>query len=87
MFGEQAPFYKVLYNELNALRKAEDSLFVCIGTSGQVLDVADFSGFAKNSILNNLEKTELDEYFSKSYNLPATQAAALIEADVDEFFS
>ena len=49
--------------------------------------MADFSIFAKNSILNNLEKTELYEYFSKSYNLPATQAAALIEADVDEFFS
>ena len=87
MFGEQAPFYKVLYNELNALRKAKDSLFVCIGTSGQVLDVASFAKYAKNSILNNLEKTELDEYFSKSYNLPATQAAALIEADVDKFFS
>ena len=87
MFGEQAPFYKVLYNELNALRKAEDSLFVCIGTSGQVLDVAGYTKYAKKSILNNLEKTELDEYFSKSYNLPATQAAALIEADVDEFFS
>ena len=87
MFGEQAPFYATLYHELEDLRYAEDSLFVCIGTSGQVLDVAGYTKYAKKSILNNLEKTELDEYFSKSYNLPATQAAALIEADVDEFFS
>ncbi|MDO2409199.1 hypothetical protein [Campylobacter magnus] len=49
--------------------------------------MAGYTKYAKKSILNNLEKTELDEYFSKSYNLPATQAAALIEADVDEFFS
>ena len=87
MFGEQAPFYATLYHELEDLRYAEDSLFVCIGTSGQVLNVAGFAKYAKKSILNNLEKTELDEYFSKSYNLPATQTAALIEADVDEFFS
>lgn len=87
MFGEAAPFYATLYHELEALRYAKNSLFVCIGTSGQVLDVAGYTKYAKKSILNNLEKTELDEYFSKSYNLPATQAAALIEADVDEFFS
>ena len=87
MFGEQAPFYATLYHELEDLRYAEDSLFICIGTSGQVLDVASFAKYAKNSILNNLDKSDIDHAFSKCYIEKATTAAPKIEADIEKFFS
>ncbi|MCI7586355.1 MAG: NAD-dependent deacetylase [Campylobacter sp.] len=87
MFGEAAPFYATLYHELEDLRYAEDSLFVCIGTSGQVLNVAGYAKYAKKSILNNLEKSDIDYAFSKCYIEKATAAAAKIEADIEKFFS
>ena len=87
MFGEAAPFYATLYHELEALRYAKNSLFVCIGTSGQVLDVAGYTKYAKKSILNNLEKSDIDHAFSKCYIEKATTAAPKIEADIEKFFS
>ena len=60
---------------------------MCIGTSGAVLNVAAFANYAKFSILNNYEETELNLAFSKSYTEKATTAAAKIEKDIDEFFS
>ncbi|MEE3712462.1 Sir2 family NAD-dependent protein deacetylase [Campylobacter sp. CLAX-7218-21] len=87
MFGEAAPFYATLYHELEVLRYAKNSLFVCIGTSGQVLDVASFAKYAKNSILNNLDKSDIDHAFSKCYIEKATTAAPKIEADIEKFFS
>lgn len=86
MFGEMAPFYKNLYDELDALKKAQDSLFVCIGTSGEVLNVGAFANYANFSILNNYEETTLNLAFDKSYTERATTAAAKIEADIEEFF-
>lgn len=87
MFGERAPFYATLYHELEDLRYHSDSLFVCIGTSGQVLNVASFAKYAKKSILNNLEKSDIDHAFSKCYIEKATVATPKIEKDIDEFFS
>lgn len=60
---------------------------MCIGTSGQVLDVADFSIFAKNSILNNLDKSDIDHAFNKCYIEKATTAAPKIEADIEKFLA
>lgn len=87
MFGEMAPFYKTLYEELEVLKWASDSLFVCIGTSGAVLNVENYTKYAKFSILNNYESSQLDSHFSKCYIEKATTAAAKIEKDIDEFFS
>lgn len=86
MFGEAAPFYATLRRELKDLDACSDSLFVCIGTSGYVLNVADYTLYAKKSILNNLEKSRLDEHFSVCYTELATTAAPKIEADIEEFF-
>ncbi|MDD6925259.1 MAG: NAD-dependent deacetylase [Campylobacteraceae bacterium] len=86
MFGENAPFYARLYKELKVLQSAPNSMFVCIGTSGAVLDAGAFSQCAKISILNNFESSKLDRHFSKCYIEKATTAAPKIEADIDEFF-
>ncbi|MCR4942256.1 MAG: NAD-dependent deacetylase [Campylobacter sp.] len=86
MFGEQAPFYGVLYDELYALRMSK-SLFVCIGSSGEVLDVASFASFASFSILNNLEASSIDHAFSKCFIGRATAMAEKIEHEIDEFLA
>ncbi|MDO2409209.1 SIR2 family NAD-dependent protein deacylase [Campylobacter magnus] len=87
MFGEMAPFYATLYHELEDLRHHSDSLFVCIGTSGAVLNVENYTKYAKFSILNNYEVSHLDIAFSKCYIEKATAAAPKIEKDIDEFFN
>lgn len=75
MFGEPAPMYKVLYEEL---KKTE--LLVCIGTSGEVIDVASMAMLTKDSILNNIEKIpKIDRYFKNLFTMPATEAAPLIK--------
>ena len=43
--------------------------------------------FAKNSILNNLDKSDIDHAFNKCYIEKATTAAPKIEADIEKFFS
>lgn len=81
MFGEAAPMYKVLYSELD---KAD--LLVCIGTSGQVLDVATFARFCSFSILNNLdEEPMLDDAFGICFHESAHTAAPKIEKICDFF--
>ncbi|NLK66890.1 MAG: NAD-dependent deacetylase [Campylobacteraceae bacterium] len=80
MFGEQAPMYQVLYQKLK-----EMELFVCIGTSGEVLDVASYSRMAKFSILNNLAKSRIDRYFTKVYNEKAVAASEKIAEDIRNF--
>lgn len=80
MFGEAAPNYEILYE---ALSKME--LFVCIGTSGEVLDVARFAKMAKFSILNNLAKSKIDRNFTKVYNEKAINASVKIAEDIRNF--
>lgn len=80
MFGESAPMYKILYNELMIC-----DMFVCIGTSGEVLDVASFAKKVKFSILNNLESSHLDKFFTKCYIETASLASKNIEEDIRKF--
>lgn len=80
MFGEMAPFYSVLYERLKQMR-----LFVCIGSSGEVLNVAAYAQMAEFSILNNLAKSVIDQNFSKVYNETAVEASFKIEKDIENF--
>lgn len=82
MFGEQAPEYARMYAEVD-----ECDMFVCIGTSGEVIDVANFARRKEYSILNNLEPSRLDRYFSKCYIESATTAADKIATDIKMFLS
>lgn len=82
MFGEAAPHYADLYAALQ-----ECDLFVCIGTSGEVLDVANFARYFKFSILNNLDASRIDKYFDKCYLESAVTAAPKWENDIREFLS
>ena len=84
MFGEQAPHYATLYAELEALMEC-DGLLVCIGTSGEVINIAQFTPCAKVSVLNNLESSHLDRYFTHCFIESATSAAPKIESLVREF--
>lgn len=85
MFSEPAPNYALLNQELERLKAAEDSLFVCIGTSGEVLNAAQFTLYAKQSILNNLESSHLDRYFDVRFIEPASCAAPKIKDLVEGF--
>lgn len=80
MFGEAAPEYFTLYQALEST-----DLLVCIGTSGEVLDIASFAKGYKYSILNNLESTRLDKYFQTCYIEPATTAAPKIAKYIKDF--
>lgn len=81
MFGEAAPEYATLSMEL---QKAD--LLVCIGTSGQVLDVGYFAKLVPHSILNNIDNEPiLDSAFEMCLIEDATTAAPKIEKLCDEF--
>ncbi|CZE46283.1 SIR2 family NAD-dependent protein deacylase [Campylobacter geochelonis] len=80
MFGELAPLYETLYQRLE-----EAKLFVCIGTSGEVLNVASYARMVGLSILNNLESSRIDPYFTKCYIEPATTAAPKIAKNIENF--
>ena len=80
MFGEMAPFYATLYARLRDMK-----LFICIGSSGEVLDVANYAYMAEFSILNNLEKSFVDRNFTKVYNETAVNAALKIKLDIENF--
>lgn len=82
MFGEAAPHYGDLYAALQ-----ECDLFVCIGTSGEVLDVASYTRYFKFSILNNLDASHIDKFFSKCYIESAVTATPKWEDDIREFLS
>ncbi|DAB32227.1 MAG TPA: NAD-dependent deacetylase [Sulfurospirillum sp. UBA11407] len=53
-FGEAAPMYEKLYEELE-----DCEVFVCIGTSGAVINVDMLAQWGEYKILNNLEASEL----------------------------
>lgn len=81
MFGEAAPEYRSLYEALNQVK-----LLVCIGTSGQVLNVAHFAKYAKFSILNNLDKDPLlDSAFDICFHESSEVAALKIERLCEKF--
>ena len=81
-FGEAAPKYQILTQELNSCE-----LIVIIGTSGNVLDVTYFAQLTDRSILNNLERSDAidDSYFTKVYYAKATEAIAEIAEYIEEF--
>ena len=85
MFSEYAPNYALLDRELERLRAADNSLFVCIGTSGEVLNVAQFSQYAQKSVLNNLKSSWFDGYFSICFIESAVSAAPKIDRLVEKF--
>jgi len=80
MFGEAAPKYSAMYEHI-----AEAKLLICIGTSGAVIDVGYFARKVKFSILNNLESSHLDAFFTKCYIQKATAACESIERDIQHF--
>lgn len=80
MFGEQAPFYEILYQKVS-----DAKLFICIGTSGEVLNIAGFASNIEFSTLNNLECSFVDRYFCKVYIEQATSAISKIAKDIEHF--
>ncbi|MDO9207798.1 MAG: Sir2 family NAD-dependent protein deacetylase [Sulfuricurvum sp.] len=83
MFGEEAPMYQKLQKSID-----ECNVFVVIGTSGNVINVAWYAQWFEHSLLNNLDPDEkLDPYFKVVYHEKATQAAEKIEAYVETFLS
>jgi len=83
-FGEAAPKYQMLTQELNSCE-----LIVIIGTSGNVLDVTYFAQLTEHSILNNLEPSNAidDSYFTKVYYAKVTQAIDKIKKDIEDFLN
>ena len=83
MFGEAAPQYETLYTALE-----DAKLLVCIGTSGQVINVAWMAMQVEDSILNNLDPdSALDGYFTRCFHESATTAAPKIEAYCKNFLA
>lgn len=83
MFEEQAPAYTTLYELLN-----KTSLFVSVGTSGQVLPVGAYARMCEKSILNIIEKDEyLEQFFDKIYIENILSAIDKIAKDIEEFMS
>jgi len=81
-FGEPAPMYELLYKELE-----DCEVFVCIGTSGAVINVDMLSQWGEYKILNNLEESNLinAEYFDEVYYENATTALPKIEQSLKKF--
>ena len=81
-FGDPAPMYENLYKELE-----DCEVFVCIGTSGAVINVDMLSQWAEYRILNNLEPSNLinEEYFNEVYYENATTAIKKIEKSLVKF--
>jgi len=82
-FGESAPNYRYLYTT-----KAD--IFIAVGTSGQVIDIADIAANYPVSILIDPKRHKrvtmfgefdefLDEYFTHYIQKPATEAIADVE--------
>jgi NAD-dependent deacetylase len=83
MFGEEAPMYQKLQQSID-----ECDVFVVIGTSGQVLNVAWYAQWFEHSLLNNLDPDEkLDPYFKIVYHEKASEAAEKIESYIEKFLS
>lgn len=83
MFGEPAPMYQRLYNEL-----MRADLLVIIGTSGEVLPVSQFASYTKFSILNNLEYSLSINHmiFTHTFYERATTAAPKIKDLIEQYF-
>lgn len=81
-FGEPAPKYEDLYKELD-----DCEMFICIGTSGAVINVDMLAQWAEYKILNNLEYSELihDELFDEVYYERASTAIEKIAESIDRF--
>ncbi|MEA1955960.1 MAG: Sir2 family NAD-dependent protein deacetylase [Campylobacterota bacterium] len=81
MFGEQAPMYKRLDEEMQ-----DCELFVVIGTSGNVVSVDNFVVHMDKSILNNLEPSDaiFDELYTKVLYAKATEAIDEIRLDIQD---
>lgn len=75
MFGEKAPMYQTLFSSLD-----KHDIFVVIGTSGRVIDVASMSSLFELSIINNLNpEPYVDDYFTKVIHKRATEGIIEIE--------
>lgn len=81
-FGEPAPRYSDLY-----IHMEDCKLFVCIGTSGAVINVDMLAQWAEYNILNNLEYSNLinDTYFDEVYYEKATIAVPRIVNSIENF--
>ncbi len=88
MFGEAAPMYRYLQIALE-----ESDLFIAIGTSGAVIDVANLADKCKRSILLNPKKEQynwggyIDDYFTHFIQKSATEGATELEKLMDEYFA
>jgi len=83
MFGEEAPMYQKLQQSID-----ECDVFVVIGTSGNVINVAGYAQWFEYSLLNNLDPDDkLDPYFKVVYHEKATIAAEKIEVYIETFLS
>jgi len=81
MFGEKAPMYDKLYEEIK-----DCTLLVVIGTSGSVINVDSFTPYIKKSILNNLEpsKAIFDKLYTKVLYKKATEAIDEIALNIEK---
>ena len=82
MFGEPAPMYQRLYNEL-----MQTDLLVIIGTSGNVLPVSQFASYTRYSILNNLDESWAidNSVFTHTFYEKATTAVPKIKLLIEQF--
>ncbi|MBD3808737.1 MAG: hypothetical protein IE880_08505 [Epsilonproteobacteria bacterium] len=63
-------------------------MFVAIGTSGQVIDIAYLAQLTPYSILNNIDRDGyIEEYFTKVYIDKVTNAIEFIIQDIEEFLN
>lgn len=69
MFGESAPQYAKIYPSID-----KSSLFIAVGTSGQVIDIVDIAGAFDHSLLINPNREEHVSMFGS------------FEKDIDEYF-
>jgi len=81
-FGDPAPKYEDLYKHLE-----DCEVFVCIGTSGAVINVDMLAQWGEYKILNNLEPSNLinEEYFDEVYYEKATTAIHKIADSIEKF--
>jgi len=83
-FGESAPNYRYLYS-------IKASIFIAVGTSGRVLDIADIAKGYGNSLLINPKREkrvtmfgEFDEYIDEYFTLFIQKRATEAISDIEE---
>lgn len=92
MFGESAPMYQKIYEAVE-----ECSLFVAIGTSGQVIDIVPIAREFEHSILVNPKREAyltmygaseqtIDTFFSDFLQMGAVDASVPLVGMIDHFF-